>query len=40
MLGTLFGGPVLRRLPERVFRRVLALVLVALGALLVAGYGG
>ena len=40
MLGTLFGAPVLRRLPDRVFRRVLAVVLVVLGALLVAGYAG
>jgi uncharacterized membrane protein YfcA len=40
MLGTLFGAPVLRRLPERTFRRILSLVLIALGVALIAGYGG
>jgi uncharacterized membrane protein YfcA len=39
MLGTLFGAPILRRLPDPWFRRVLAVVLVALGALLIAGDG-
>jgi uncharacterized membrane protein YfcA len=39
MAGTWFGAPILRRLPEPTFRRVLAIVLIALGALLVAGYG-
>jgi uncharacterized membrane protein YfcA len=39
MLGTLFGAPILRRLPDAVFRRVLALVLIGLGGLLIAGYG-
>ena len=39
MLGTLFGAPVLRRLPDPVFRRVLAVVLIGLGVLLIAGYG-
>ena len=39
VLGTLFGAPILRRLPEPTFRRVLALVLVALGLALVLGYG-
>lgn len=39
MLGTLFGAPILRRLPEPAFRRVLALVLVVLGTALIAGYG-
>jgi uncharacterized membrane protein YfcA len=39
MLGTLFGAPILRRLPERAFRRVLAVCLVALGAMLLAGFG-
>jgi uncharacterized membrane protein YfcA len=39
IVGTFFGAPVLRRLPERTFRRVLAVVLIVLGALLVAGYG-
>jgi uncharacterized membrane protein YfcA len=37
VLGTFFGAPVLRRLPERTFRRVLALVLIGLGILLLAG---
>ena len=38
-LGTVFGAPVLRRLPELTFRRVLAVVLVLLGGALVAGFG-
>jgi uncharacterized membrane protein YfcA len=40
ILGTFFGAPILRRLPDPVFRRLLAVVLVALGALLMSGYGG
>jgi uncharacterized membrane protein YfcA len=40
VVGTLFGAPILRRLPERQFRRVLAIVLIALGVALVAGWGG
>lgn len=39
ILGTLLGGPILRQLPETVFRRVLALVLVGLGVALLAGFG-
>lgn len=39
IVGTLAGGPILRRLPERVFRRVLAVVLVVLGVALIAGFG-
>jgi uncharacterized membrane protein YfcA len=39
IVGTLLGGPVLRRLPERTFRRLLAVVLVALGVALVLGIG-
>jgi uncharacterized membrane protein YfcA len=39
VVGTLIGAPILRRLPEPVFRRALALVLVALGLALVAGWG-
>ena len=35
--GTLLGAPVLRRVPEPVFRRVLAGLLVALGLVLVTG---
>ena len=38
--GTLFGAPVLRRLPDATFRRVLAIALIVLGAALVAGWGG
>lgn len=40
MLGTLFGAPVLRRMPERTFRQVLSIVLMALGVALIAGLGG
>lgn len=40
IVGTFFGAPVLRRLPERRFRQVLAVALVLLGAALVAGLGG
>jgi uncharacterized membrane protein YfcA len=39
ILGTLFGAPILRRLPEAVFRRVLAVTLIVLGLALVAGLG-
>jgi uncharacterized membrane protein YfcA len=39
IVGTLLGGPILRRLPEQLFRRVLAVVLVALGVALVIGIG-
>ncbi|HEX3265310.1 MAG TPA: TSUP family transporter [Candidatus Limnocylindrales bacterium] len=39
VLGTFFGGPILRRLPERGFRRLLALSLIALGLALLAGWG-
>lgn len=37
--GTIFGAPILRRLPEGVFRRLLAIILIALGVALVAGLG-
>jgi uncharacterized membrane protein YfcA len=37
--GTLLGAPLLRRLPGPVFRRALALLLVALGLALVLGLG-
>jgi hypothetical protein len=40
LVGTVLGAPLLRRLPEQVFRRVLALLLIALGALLIVGIGG
>ncbi|HET7182643.1 MAG TPA: TSUP family transporter [Candidatus Limnocylindrales bacterium] len=39
LLGTLLGGPILRRLPELAFRRILASVLIALGIALIAGFG-
>jgi uncharacterized membrane protein YfcA len=39
VVGTLFGAPILRRLPERTFRRLLAVALIALGIALVAGLG-
>ncbi len=38
--GTIVGAPVLRRMPEVTFRRLLAVLLIALGALLVAGASG
>jgi hypothetical protein len=39
VIGTLIGAPLLRRLPEPVFRRALALLLIGLGIALVAGLG-
>jgi len=35
LLGTVLGAPLLRRLPERLFRRTLALLLIGLGVLLI-----
>ncbi|HUG47627.1 MAG TPA: sulfite exporter TauE/SafE family protein [Candidatus Limnocylindria bacterium] len=35
LVGTIVGAPVLRRLPERQFRRLLALLLIGLGVLLI-----
>jgi uncharacterized membrane protein YfcA len=35
LLGTLLGAPVRRRLPERLFRRTMALLLIGLGVLLI-----
>ena len=40
LAGTILGAPVLRRLPQHRFRQVLALLLIGLGLLLVAGLGG
>jgi hypothetical protein len=37
VVGTLVGGPILRRLPERIFRRSLAIMLILLGAGLIGG---
>jgi uncharacterized protein len=39
VVGTLVGAPVLRRLPEPVFRRALASLLIVLGVALIAGLG-
>ena len=39
VVGTVLGTPVLRRLPEAWFRRLLAALLVALGIVLIAGIG-
>jgi uncharacterized protein len=39
LVGTVVGAPILRRMPERTFRRVLAVLLIGLGVLLVAGLG-
>lgn len=37
VVGTLAGAPILRRIPERAFRRALAALLMALGLLLIGG---
>jgi len=37
LIGTVLGAPVLRRLPEWLFRRMLAVLLIGLGILLIAG---
>ncbi len=37
--GTFLGAPVLRRLPEAAFRRLLSIVLIALGVALIGGWG-
>jgi hypothetical protein len=39
LLGTLVGGPVLRRIPEAAFRRMLAVLLIGLGVMLILGIG-
>jgi uncharacterized membrane protein YfcA len=39
LVGTFVGAPILRRVPDAVFRRVLALLLIALGAWLLVGIG-
>ena len=39
LVGTVVGAPILRRMPEQTFRRVLAVLLIGLGVLLVAGLG-
>jgi uncharacterized membrane protein YfcA len=37
LVGTVIGAPLLRRLPEITFRRVLAMLLIVLGVLLIVG---
>jgi uncharacterized membrane protein YfcA len=37
IVGTLVGGPILHRIPESVFRRVIAIVLLILGAMMLFG---
>jgi uncharacterized membrane protein YfcA len=39
LAGTVVGAPILRRLPELAFRRLLAVLLIGLGMLLIAGVG-
>ena len=39
LIGTILGAPILRRLPERQFRRLLSVLLIGLGLLLLAGVG-
>ena len=40
LVGTVVGAPILKRLPDAVFRRLLALLLIVLGVALVLGVGG
>lgn len=40
LVGTFVGAPILRGVPEPAFRRVLAILLIALGAALIVGIGG
>ena len=39
LAGTLLGGPLLRRIPETTFRRVLSVLLIGLGVWLILGIG-
>jgi uncharacterized membrane protein YfcA len=39
IVGTILGTPVLRRLPDAVFRRLLSVLLIALGVALIVGIG-
>ena len=39
LVGTVLGAPILRRLPEALFRRLLAIMLVLLGIALIVGVG-
>jgi uncharacterized membrane protein YfcA len=40
VLGTFLGAPILRRLPETLFRRLLAVLLIVVGIALLSGLGG
>ena len=37
VIGTFAGGPILHRIPESVFRRLIAIVLLVLGAVMLSG---
>jgi len=37
MMGTLVGDRLLRRLPERAFRRIVAFIIIGLGIALISG---
>jgi uncharacterized membrane protein YfcA len=39
LLGTIIGAPILRRLPDPIFRRLLAILLIVLGVSLIVGVG-
>jgi uncharacterized membrane protein YfcA len=39
LIGTIVGAPILRRLPDAIFRRLLAILLIILGVSLVVGIG-
>jgi uncharacterized protein len=39
ILGTIIGAPILRRLPDPIFRRLLAILLIVLGVSLIVGVG-
>jgi uncharacterized membrane protein YfcA len=39
VIGTLVGAPLLRRLPDTLFRRLLSVLLILLGLSLIAGLG-
>ena len=40
LIGTVVGAPILRRIPDSVFRRGVATLLIVLGVALIAGFGG
>jgi uncharacterized membrane protein YfcA len=39
LVGTILGAPILRRLPDAIFRRLLAILLIILGVSLIVGIG-